>query len=156
MKLIIGSFFIILSFFSLMVFAQEETLYIESEQFKSFDDRIEFYKSSEIVKGDFFLKGDTFTIYREDGRERQIIAEDGVYLEFETGKATALTLDYDLTDEKGTLTGDVEAQITGSESTQTIEILCDILDIDNQSGLFAGEMEDDQERVDLLKGNMLA
>ncbi len=151
-----GSFFIILCFFTLMVFAEEETLYIESEQFKMFDDRIEFYKASQITKGDFFLKGDTFTIYREDGQERQIIAEDGVYWEFDTGKATSLTLDYDLIDEKGTMTGNVEAIITSSGSTETIEINCDILDIDNETGLFAGKMSDEQERVDLLKGNMMA
>ena len=138
-KLLIGSIFIILCFFALVLYAEEETLYIESEQFKMFDDRIEFYKASEITKGDFFLKGDTFTIYREDGQERQIIAEDGIYLEFDTGKATSLTLDYDLVDEKGTMTGNVEAIITSSGSTETIIINCDILDIDNETGLFANQ-----------------
>ena len=155
-KLLIGSIFIILCFFALVLYAEEETLYIESEQFKMFDDRIEFYKASEITKGDFFLKGDTFTIYREDGQERQIIAEDGVYLEFDTGQATALTLDYDLIDEKGTMTGNVEAIITSSGSTETIIINCDILDIDNETGLFAGQMSNEKDRVDLLKGNMIA
>ena len=155
-KLLIGSFCFILCFFSLVVYAEEETLYIESEQFKMFDDRIEFYKASEITKGDFFLKGDTFTIYREDGQERQIIAEDGIYLEFDTGKATSLTLDYDLVDEKGTMTGNVEAIITSSGSTETIIINCDILDIDNETGLFAGQMSNEKDRVDLLKGNMIA
>ncbi|MFW6263088.1 MAG: LptA/OstA family protein [Thermotogota bacterium] len=157
-KLLTGSILIILCFLTTMLYAEEEeeTLYIESEQFKMFDDRIEFYEASEITKGDFFLKGDTFTIYREDGQERQIIAEDGVYLEFESGKATSLTLDYDLEDEKGQMTGDVEAFITSSASTETIEIHCDILDIDNETGLFAGRMHDESERVDLLKGNMMA
>ncbi len=155
-KLLIGSIFIILCFFALVLYAEEETLYIESEQFKMFDDRIEFYKASEITKGDFFLKGDTFTIYREDGQERQIIAEDGIYLEFDTGKATSLTLDYDLVDEKGTMTGNVEAIITSSGSTETIIINCDILDIDNETGLFAGQMSNEKDRVDLLKGNMIA
>lgn len=151
-----GSFFIIFCFFTLMIFAEEETLYIESEQFKMFDDRIEFYKASEITKGDFFLRGDTFTIFRKEGRERQIVAEDGVYLEFDTGKATSLTLDYDLIDEKGIMTGNVEAIITSAGSTETIEINCDILDIDNKTGVFAGQMSDEQERVDLFKGNMKA
>lgn len=155
-KLLIGSFLIILCFATLMVYAAEETLYIESEQFKMFDDRIEFYKASEITKGDFFLKGDTFTIYREDGQERQIIAKDGIYLEFDTGKATSLTLDYDLVDEKGTMTGNVEAIITSSGSTETIKINCDILDIDNETGMFAGQMSNEKDQVDLLKGNMKA
>lgn len=155
-KLLMVSFFIILCFFSITAYAEEETLYIESEQFKMFDDRIEFYKDSQITKGDFFLEGDTFTIYREDGRERQIIAEDGVYLEFDTGKATSLTLDYDLIDEKGIMTGNVEAHIISSGSTETIEISCDSLNIDNETGLFAGQMNDEQARVDLLKGNMKA
>ncbi|MEA1883274.1 MAG: hypothetical protein U9N62_01970 [Thermotogota bacterium] len=151
-----GFLLIIFCFFTLMVFAEEETLYIESEHPKMFDDRIEFYKTSQVTKGDFFLRGDTFTIFRKDGRERQIVAEAGVYLEFATGQATAMTLDYDLIDEKGTMTGNVEAIITSSSSTETIKINCDILDIDNETGLFAGKMSDEQELVDLLKGNMKA
>src|SRR6056297_3425981 len=120
MKFFIYCMVISVCFLTLSAFGQEETLYIESEQFKMFEDRIEFYKDSEITKGDLFLKGDAFTIYREDGQERQIVAEDGVYLEFETGKATSLTLDYDLIDEKGQMTGDVEAYISSKEATDAV------------------------------------
>ena len=155
-RLLRGSFIIILCFLAITIFAEEETLYIKTEHYKMFDDRIEFYKDSEIEKGDFFLKGDTFTISRQDGRERRIVAEEGVYLEFATGKATSLTLDYDLIDEKGQMTGDVEAYIKSKEDSDAVEIFCDILDIDNETGLFSGRMNDEEEPVDLIKGNMKA
>ena len=137
-------------------FSQDETLFIESKQLKMFDDRTEFYKFSQISKGDFFLQGESFTIFRDEGRDRQILAQEGIYLEFETGKATSLTLDYDLIDEKGQMTGNVQALISTSQSTQVIEINCDIMDIDNNTGLFAGKMEQEGSRVDLVKGNMKA
>ncbi|HPF17529.1 MAG TPA: LptA/OstA family protein [Thermotogota bacterium] len=137
-------------------FSQDETLFIESKQLKMFDDRTEFYKFSQISKGDFFLQGESFTIFRDEGRDRQILAQEGIYLEFETGKATSLTLDYDLIDEKGQMTGNVQALISTSQSTQVIEINCDMMDIDNNTGLFAGKMEQEGSRVDLVKGNMKA
>jgi len=146
----------ILCLLAITSFSQEETLFIKSEELKMFDDRTEFYKNSQISKGDLFLQGDVFTIFREEGQEKQIVAHEGIYLEFETGKATSLTLDYDLMDKKGRMTGNVQAVISTSQSTQVIEINCDILDIDNSAGLFTGKMDSQDSRVNLVKGNMKA
>jgi lipopolysaccharide export system protein LptA len=147
---------LLLSLISFSLFAEEETLYINSQQFKMFDDRIEFYKASEINKGNFYLKSDKFTIFRENGEERRIDAKSGVFVAFDTGKATALTLDYDLRDEKGTMTGDVVAFITSSNSSETIDVKCDVLDIDNSRNFFAGRMNNKADLVDLKKGEMKA
>ena len=136
-------------------FGEEETLYIDSEKFKMFDDRIEFYEYSEITKSDFFLKSDEFTILRENGEERTIIAEKGVYVEFETGQATSQTLDYDLKESKGTMTGDVEALIETSEGSKT-KIFCDILSINNEENKFEGEQQAEDGTVRIEKEDLTA
>jgi lipopolysaccharide export system protein LptA len=141
---------------TISIFAEENSLYIKAGILNSFEDRMEIINAKEISKDNFLLKSDKVTITLENGVERYIDANEGVYVEFDTGKATAVTLDYDLQEEKGDLTGDVVAFITSSNSSDTINVKCDVLDIDNNRNFFAGRMNNETGLVDLKKGEMQA
>ncbi|HOO33374.1 MAG TPA: LptA/OstA family protein [Thermotogota bacterium] len=154
MKKIMPFVIVLLSLLAVCTFAEDEMLYIKAQRTKTFDDRMEIYGAEEISKGNFFLKSDKVTIFNENGEQRRIDAEESVYVKFDTGKATAVTLDYDLQDEKGTMTGDVIALITSKTSSETIDVKCDTLDIDNNRNFFAGRMNERSDLVNLKKGGM--
>ncbi|HPE67728.1 MAG TPA: hypothetical protein P5560_00885 [Thermotogota bacterium] len=143
--------------FSSTLLAEEETLHIQSERFRSSDDRFDFLGYTEIRKNQFQLIGDRFYITLQDGKEETAVATQGIFVSFESGQATALTLDYDFESEKGTLTGDVVSQILSqtSEGTQTIDILCQRLGFSTRDESYDGDSAV-PDRVQINKGSLEA
>ncbi len=72
---------------------------------------------------------------------------------FEDGVATSTTLKYDIKLKTGTMIGDVKAQVIDKESTDTILINCDSMDIDLDKDVFKGSA---QETVKIFKGKIEA
>ncbi len=132
---------------------EREKLQMSSSDFTSTEEKNEFRGPSEISRKDFRLVSDRFTIFKEDGKERTIQATEGVFIEFESGKATGTEFDYDLETREGTLTKDVIAEIDQEESTETIDIECDKLVIQDEKGLFKGYSGEENEVI-IRKGNM--
>lgn len=72
---------------------------------------------------------------------------------FEDGVATSTTLKYDIKLKTGTMAGSVKAQVIDKESTDTILISCDSMDIDLDKDVFKGSA---QETVKIFKGKIEA
>jgi len=72
---------------------------------------------------------------------------------FEDGVATSTTLKYDIKLKTGTMIGDVRAEVADKESTDTILISCDSMDIDLDKDIFKGSA---QETVKIFKGKIEA
>lgn len=72
---------------------------------------------------------------------------------FEDGVATSTILKYDIKLKTGTMTGSVKAQVIDKESTDTILINCDSMDIDLDKDVFKGSA---QETVKIFKGKIEA
>lgn len=72
---------------------------------------------------------------------------------FEDGVATSTTLKYDIKLKTGTMTGNVRAEVVDKESTDTILISCDSMDIDLDKDIFKGNA---QETVKIFKGKIEA
>lgn len=80
-----------------------------------------------------------------DANKSQVFFEDGV--------ATSTALKYDIKLKNGTMTGNVKAQVIDKESTDTILIDCDSMDIDLDKDIFKGSA---QETVKIFKGKIEA
>lgn len=143
-------------FSSAFLFAADEIINIIADRFHLFDDKILFYSFAEINKGDFKLISRDFQILRERGEERTIEATQGVYIEFESGKATAVELTYDLQTEIGKLSKDVEANIKTKDSTETVIVICDFLDFNMALKQYSGEAESEKKKIKLYKGDLYA
>lgn len=155
-----GLFLFLLLLLPLFAFPQtegEDTLHIKADLFKFFDDRIEFYNHAEIIKGEFSLVSEKFfKILRERGEDRKVEAKQGIFVEFETGRATAIELDYDLIEEKGTLKKDVHTIIKPGESEGTVEVFCDIMDFETRAKTYKGKNDEAGKLVKIYKGNLYA
>jgi len=134
----------------------ENRINIKSDRLKIDDSKIDFLSSSEISKKDFKLVSDKFYVTRENGKEKEVIAENGVYAVFSTGKATGTTLDYFLDEEKGVMTGNVNAEIETKDSTQTIYLDCEKLDFDIKTETYKGNDNGTGKITSILKGNLNA
>jgi len=155
-----GLFLFLLLVSSLFAFAQtegEDTLHIKADLFKFFEDRIEIYNHAEIIKGEFSLISEKFfQILRERGEDRKVEARQGIFVEFETGRATAVELDYDLVEETGTLKNEVHSIIKPGESEDSVEVFCDIMEFETLAKLYKGKNEMADRPVRIYKGNLYA
>ncbi len=134
----------------------EETIHLKTRRFKFFDDRIEFYEYTEVIKGSFKLISDEFVIRREQEEARFVDARKGVYIEFDNGSASSVILDYDLQLERGVLKEEVEAFIRTSGSDESVRILCDEMEIDTPGQIYEGSVTRESEKVRIYKGDLYA
>lgn len=145
---------------TMFIFAQTETgdtLHIKADMFKFFDDRIEFYNHAEIIKGTFSLISEKFfTILREQGEDRTIEATQGIFVVFETGKATATELTYDLREEIGTMRKEVHSIINAVDSVEIVEVFCDILNFETPTKQYSGKNETTENPVKIYRGELYA
>ncbi len=134
----------------------ESRINVKSQRIKMDDEKIEFLSNSEVSRKDFSLVADKFDIIREDGKEKNIVANDGVYVNFSSGKATGTTLDYSLDEEKGIMTGSVNASIDSKNGTDTVDVKCEKLVFDSKNGIYEGSDDSGASRVEIRKGKMTA
>lgn len=146
---------LILSNFSGLLTA-EETIHLKTQRFKFFDDRIEFYDHTEVIKGSFKLVSEDFIIRRVQEEARFVDAQNGVYIEFDAGTATSQILDYDLQEEKGVLKGGVEAFIRPQNAEDEVRILCDEMSIDTRAQLYSGHVNQEDIMVRIYRGDLYA
>ncbi|MFN3283531.1 MAG: LptA/OstA family protein [Pseudothermotoga sp.] len=90
------------------------------------------------------------TKYQNDWR---LVDANSSEVFFEDGVATSTILKYDIKLKTGTMTGSVKAQVIDKESTDTILINCDSMDIDLDKDVFKGSA---QETVKIFKGKIEA
>lgn len=85
--------------------------------------------------------------------EWRIVEANNAEVFFDDGTATSTRLRYDIKLKTGTMSGDVEAEIFDKESTDTILINCDSMEIDLENDIFQGNSTD---QVQIYKGKIEA
>lgn len=85
--------------------------------------------------------------------EWRLVDADKSTVFFEDGVATSTKLKYDIKLKTGTMTEDVQAKILDKESSDTILMSCDLLEIDLDKDVFKGGSKD---AVKIFKGKIEA
>jgi lipopolysaccharide export system protein LptA len=134
---------------------ESETFQMKSEDFRSYEERDEFRGPSEIITKNITLVSERFDVLKVDGQQETILATDGVFIEFNKGQATSTELNFDLDTNQGTLTKNVVANIEQKDEGELINIQCDEMFIDQNSGSYAGNVSE-SKKVLITQGNLKA
>ena len=118
---------------------------MKSEDFRSYEDKDEFRGPSEIITKDIALVSERFDVLKVDGQQETILATDGVFIEFDKGQATSTELDFDLDTNQGTLTKNVVANIEQNNEGEQMNIQCDQMFIDQNTGSYAGNVNESEK-----------
>ncbi len=138
----------------LAIFYFAKTVHIAADYVKPEKDQA-FYDGNvkvEIEEDNIKVQCQSMKVSKYQGEWRLVEAQKPQVI-FEDGVATATVLKYDIKLKTGTMTDKVKAEVTDKESTDTILISCDSMDIDLDKDIFSGSA---QEAVKIFKGKIEA